>query len=386
MGTLVHDKRCSWLVALHHTNAMIKINLHYAWQPAPGQDHALDAMLFRVLSAVARTGSLAATARELGVSYRHVWGLMGKWEKAFGRPLVELQQGRGAGLTEFGRRLLWAEELVQARLAQSLEGVRREIEQVLAVDSGEARLAVCASHDLALSTLRDRLAQGAGLKLDLRVQGSLESLSALAANRCTLAGFHIAEGMDQEAAAAFRAHLSPRRDCLVGVATRTQGLMLARGNPRNIASLADLTRKGVRTVNRQPGSGSRVEFDQLLSGAGIAARDIEGYHDEETTHLAVAARIAGGTADAGFGIRAAAAQYGLDFLPMLTERYYLACRREAIEAPAVKQLLALLRGAQFRELLAGLPGYGSSITGEVYEIDTALPGARRPRSTTTARH
>lgn len=356
---------------------MIKVNLQYEWTPAPGRGHVLDPILFRVLQAIAGGGSLAEAARNLGLSYRHVWGLVGKWENVFGRPVVELRQGHGARLTEFGRKLLWSGELVQARISHELEKVRHEIEQALASDRGCTSLALCASHDLALAALRDRLAQRDGLRLDIRFEGSLESLAALAGDRCVLAGFHLAEGLDTEAAAAFHRLLKHGRHALIGVATRTQGLMVAPGNPSGIHSLADLTRKGVRIVNRQAGSGSRVEFDQLLSGAGIPQSTIAGYQDEEFTHLAVAATVAGGRADAGYGIRAAAAAYGLDFLPLLTERYYLACRSGLLADPVVQDFIKLLQGDAFRRILADLPGYGSAITGRMYAVREALPPRRR---------
>jgi len=358
---------------------VIKVNLQYEWTPepeaGPSRGHALDPMLFRVLREVANCGSLAKTATRLGVSYRHVWGLAGKWDKVFGRAVIELRQGRGARLTDFGRKLLWSGELVQARISHELEKVRHEIEQALADESGEGRLAMTASHDMALSALRDRLAQHGGPRLDLRFEGSLESLGALARGDCALAGFHLAEGLDDAGAAAFHRCLKHEVHTLIGVATRTQGLMVAPGNPERILSLADLTRAGVRIVNRQAGSGSRVEFDQLLSGAGIPAASIEGYMNEERTHLAVAATIAGGRADAGYGIRAAAAEYGLGFIPLLTERYYLACRSEMLADPSVAEFVELLNGAEFREILAGLPGYGSAITGRAYSVREALPKA-----------
>lgn len=359
---------------------MIKLTLRYEWQPRPGRALALDPTLFRALHALHETGSLAAAARRLGMSYRHVWGLMGKWGKVFGRPLVAMQRGRGATLTEFGERLLWAEQLVRARLTPELDSVRQEIERVLHDEQpASGRLAVCASHDLALAALRDRLAQRDGLKLDLRFQGSIESLAALSDGTCSLAGFHVAEGLEQSAARLFRRHLDRRRHTLVGVATRTQGLMVARGNPKRIESLADLTRRDVRVVNRQRGSGSRIEFDELLRGAGIEAAAIQGYETEEFTHLAVAATVAGGGADAGYGIRAAAAQYDLHYVPLLTERYYLACKRNALRTAPSAELLGILRGEPFRELLAALPGYGDAITGRTFEVDEVL-------SSTSLRH
>ena len=351
---------------------MIKVSLQYEWQPAPGDGQPVEAALFRVLLAIAETGSLAEAARRLGVSYRHAWGLMGKWEKVFGKPLADLRQGQGTQLTGFGQKLLGAEQLVQARLTHELEGVRREIERALASGAEDSRLAMCASHDLALAALRDRLAQRAGLKLDLHFKGSLASLRALAKNRCSLAGFHIAEGMERAAVAAFGRLLERGKHALIGVATRTQGLMLARGNPKAIHSLADLTREDVRIVNRQRGSGSRIEFDQLLAGAGIDRCAIDGYRDEEFTHVAVAATVAAGNTDAGYGIRAAAAQYDLDYIPLLSERYYLACRSEDLNAPAIGELIELLRGDEFRAILAALPGYGTAITGTIYEAGEAL--------------
>jgi putative molybdopterin biosynthesis protein len=356
---------------------MIKVKLQYLWQPRPGEDLAVDATLFRVLFAIHETGSLAGAARAVDMSYRHVWGLMGKWEKVFGKPLVVLRQGHGAQLSDLGRRLLWAEELVRARLTPGLESVRQEIEQVLsqAADAAPKRLSVCASHDLALAELRDRLAHRKGLRLDIRFKGSVESLEGFARGRCLLAGFHIAEGLDLSAGAQFRRHLDANQHRVIGLATRTQGLMVKRGNPRKIASLADLTRADLRFVNRQRDSGSRIEFDQLLAGAGIDPGAIDGYLSEEYTHLAVAATVAGGMADAGFGIKAAAARYELDYLPLLTERYYLACRADTMEQPALKEFIGILRSDEFRGILAALPGYGNAITGAVFGVEEALASA-----------
>ena len=360
---------------------MIRVKLQYEWQLQPGGGQAVEPILFRLLYAIHSAGSLAGAARATRLSYRHVWGLMGKWERMFGKPLVRLSRGRGAELTEFGQKLLWAEQLVQARLAPELESVGHEIERALSpvIAASANRLALCASHDLALAQLRDLLARGDGMKLDLRFLGSLDSLAALAKGQCSVAGFHFAEGMEQAASAMFRRYLKPRQHQLIGLATRTQGLMAARGNPKGIRDLSDLTRKEVRLINRQRDSGSRIEFDELLSGAGIDPAAIDGYHTEEFTHLAVAATVAGGMADAGYGIRAAAAHYGLDFIPLLTERYYLACRSDSTNEPLLARFIELLRGPELRNILSAMPGYGTSITGKSYDVSDALP-ARRPAS------
>lgn len=357
---------------------MIRVKLQYEWQLQPGGGQGVEPILFRVLYAVHSAGSLAGAARQTRLSYRHVWGLMGKWERMFGKPLVKLNRGRGAELTEFGQKLLWAEQLVQARLAPELESVGQEIERVLShvIEASANRLVVCASHDLALAQLRERLARSDRLKLDLRFLGSLASLAALAKGQCSIAGFHFAEGMQQAATAMFRRYLKPRQHQLMGLATRTQGLMVAKGNPKGIHDLSDLTRNGVCLINRQRDSGSRVEFDELLAGAGIDPAAINGYHSEEFTHLAVAATIAGGMADAGYGIRAAAAHYGLDFIPLLTERYYLAFRRDSKEESRLAGFINLLRGPELREILSAMPGYGTAITGRFYDVNEALPVRR----------
>ena len=357
---------------------MIRVKLQYEWQLQSGGGQGVEPILFRVLYAMHSAGSLAGAARAVKLSYRHVWGLVGKWERMFGKPLVKLARGRGAELTEFGQKLLWAEQLVQARLAPELESVGQEIERVLSrvIDVHTIRLAICASHDLALAQLRDRLARSDELKLDLRFLGSLDSLAALSKGHCSMAGFHFAEGMEQAAAALFRRYLKPRQHKLIGLATRTQGLMVANDNPKRIHDLSDLTRTGVRLINRQRDSGSRIEFDELLSGAGIDPAAIDGYHTEEFTHLAVAATVAGGMADAGYGIRAAAAHYGLDFIPLLTERYYLACRSDSLEDPLHSKFIKLLRGAELRKILTAMPGYGTSITGKFYDVSDALPARR----------
>jgi putative molybdopterin biosynthesis protein len=356
---------------------MFKVDLRYQWQARTDQGLIIEPVLFKALLAVHETGSLAGAARKVGMSYRHVWGLMGKWERVFGQPVVTLQRGKGATLSDFGAKLLWAEQLVQARLAPELESVSHEIERALAQTTADAgpRLRIHASHDIALAQLRDLLGRRDGVTLDLHFQGSIDSLAALASGQCILAGFHIAEGMEQAAAAQFRRYLKPRRFRLIGLATRVQGLMLAPGNPKRLASLADLMQDDVRFINRQRDSGSRVEFDQLLSGAGIPPDAIAGYENEEFTHLAVAATVAAARADAGFGIKAAAQRYGLDFIPMLTERYYLACHKDALENRQVLELLECLRSGNFREILGGLSGYGIAITGRLFDINEAIPAA-----------
>src|SRR5262249_39948381 len=146
--------------------------------------------------AVQASGSLAKAATALGFSYRHIWGSLGKWEKTIGRPLVRLERGRGAKLTEFGEKLMWAEQTARSRLERQVETVQRDLEKELSAEllRGTTSLVMHASHDLALTHLRDLLHTKHGIQLQLEYRGSLESLDDLAQGRCDVAGFHLPEG------------------------------------------------------------------------------------------------------------------------------------------------------------------------------------------------
>jgi molybdate-binding protein len=166
---------------------------------------------------------------------------------------------------------------------------------------------------------------------------------------------------------------------LIHVATRRQGLAVARGNPKRILSLADLARDGVRFVNRQGGSGTRLLFDLLLSRAGVDTRQIEGYEILEYTHAAVAAYVGSGMADAGFGLEVPARRFGLDFVPLVTERYFFLCRNEFLADPAMQQFESVLRDATFRAQVAQLPGYDPSAAGDTEPARNAFPAPVRSR-------
>jgi molybdate-binding protein len=213
-----------------------------------------------------------------------------------------------------------------------------------------------------------------GIQLQLQYQGSLESLDALAQGRCDVAGFHLPEGGLQTDFFFHRRAFKARDHTLIRCATRTQGLMVAAGNPKAIRALPDLTRRDVKMINRQPTSGTRLELDQLLREANIDSGLIAGYDTFEFTHLAVAATIASGMCDVGFGIEAAAAQYKLGFIPLLRERYYLACRNEIVNARPVSSLVAVLKSPEFGALAGPLAGYDWAGVGETLSAELVLGG------------
>ena len=351
---------------------MIQIKLETSWQLGGATTAAVETALFPLLHAIREQGSLAKAAKAVALSYRHTWGMLGKWERRLGQPLAHLQRGRGASLTPFAEKLLWAEQQARERLAPAMDRVAADLQQELgrAATTDEDRLLIHASHDLALARLRDSLARRGRLRLDLQFHGSLESLESFSRGRCDLAGFHVADA-GTKLEPGFARLLKSRLHCLIGIALREQGLMLARGNPKRIRTLEDLTRSGVRFINRQPGSGTRIAFDRLLGRKRIRHERIRGYQQEEFTHLAVAATVAGGMADAGYGIRAAAVQYGLDFIRVERERYLLACRCDQLQDPLLQELLGILRGRAFRAILNALPGYDPAITGKVFDAALA---------------
>jgi putative molybdopterin biosynthesis protein len=142
-------------------------------------------------------------------------------------------------------------------------------------------------------------------------------------------------------------------------------LIVKRGNPKRLGAIADLSRADVVFVNRQRGAGTRVLLDHHLDQMGIAPESIRGYEQEEYTHLAIAAAIAGGRADCGLGIAAAAAALELDFVPLFSEQYDLVMPAEHAASDLLGPLLKLLMPGPFRDEVSRLPGYDVSVMGDV---------------------
>jgi putative molybdopterin biosynthesis protein len=356
---------------------MLHIRLAYGFAAEPGAKRQLDNPLFEILSTVHRFGSVGEAARELDLSYRHVWGALKKWETELGQELLLWNRGKRARLSAFGEKLLYAEERARARAQPLVANLVAEMERefALAFDPGVHLVSLYASHDIALARLKDFTAKEGGLHLDMRFCGSTDALAALSRGECMMAGLHVGEDRAPGSLTqrTFKRLLKPGLHKLIAFLGREQGLMVAAGNPKRVAGPADIRRAGMRFVNRQQGSGTRIEIDQMLEREGIATSAVNGYERMEATHLAVAAAVASGQADIGFGIRAAAAAYGLDFIPLMREQYYLACLKESLDHPAVQRLMALLRLEQWREAIADLPGYDSAGSGEVQSLKAAFP-------------
>lgn len=228
------------------------------------------------------------------------------------------------------------------------------------------QLRFAGSHDLAIGFMT-RLLTEAEPELELKTNfvGSLGGLIALAQNEADVAGSHLwDETTDSYNLPYIRRLLPGRRAVLVTLARRSLGLMTAPDNPHQIQTLADLAQSGVRLVNRQSGSGTRVWLDAQLKALAIDPEAFAGCTRDEVTHMAVAQAIQKGQADAGLGIHAAAAAYGLHFIPLTQERYDLVFLEAIWQTPAVQALVAIIRSDQFKETVAALGGYDTAVTGQ----------------------
>jgi putative molybdopterin biosynthesis protein len=353
------------------------IRLQYSFQSDGQRGADIDNPLFELLSAVREHGSIQHAARAIGSSYRHVWGALKHWEDVLGEPLVSWSQGQPARLTPFADRLLWAEARARARLTPHIEALRAELERVLAdaFDGTQQVLTVYASHDSALPLLRERASAEQRLHIELKFTGSMDALRALAEGRCIVAGFHVPPLADSRNlfARALKPLLKPGRHKLIGCMRRTQGLIVGRDNPLAVHGLADAAGLGLRFIQRQSGSGTRLLTEHLFQQHGIAAAGPgQASPAVEDSHLAVAAAIASGVGDAGVGIEAAAHAFGLGFVPLIDEDYFLVCLAESLAHPGVARLRETLRGSGWQHTLASLPGYAPSHSGEVLSLTRAL--------------
>lgn len=354
---------------------MPSIRIFPAWELQDQHGPAFDTRcLLDLLEAVQDGGGIAQAARSVGLSYRNAWGRIKQAEALFGSPLLDAGRGRGSTLTPLGEKLIWADRRIQARLAPQLDSlaseIQNEVDRVRPQPAPALRLH--ASHGFAVAELMEHL-KAAQVPIELRYRNSFESVMALAHGECDLAGFHVPLGPFQAPAAKrYMAWLRPAEHCLIHLATRTQGLFVAHGNPKRIRGIADLRRSELRFVNRPEGSGTRMLTELLLANAGIRPQEVSGFDSAEFTHAAVAAFIASGMADVGIGVQTAAVRFGLRFLPLVQERYFFAIARASIEHPAMQSILKLLRSAPLKRSFAALEGYDVGETGRIVEIQTAF--------------
>ena len=234
----------------------------------------------------------------------------------------------------------------------------------------ENTLVVIGSHDPLLDELADMLhLENPELYMSSSHVGSMGGIMAIRRGEAHAAGCHLLDTADGSYNRSFIRKYFPKGDVrLISCVGRQQGLMVARGNPLNIRKFSDIARDGVRYVNRQKGSGTRILTDYLCKREYVDASAIYGYDREELTHTSVAAQIVSGSADAGMGIYSAAKLYDLDFIPICIEEYDLIIPDHAWDTPMVRSLLTILKSDAFREKILSLGGYTVDNPGEVIPV------------------
>jgi len=215
------------------------------------------------------------------------------------------------------------------------------------------------SHDIALDVLANFLRKNhPEATLSSAHVGSLGGLTALKRKEAHLAGTHLLDEETGEYNISYIERLLKGRPIvLVNLVYRQQGLIVAKGNPKNIEGVEDLVREDISYINRQRGAGTRILLDFKLKEKDIDSGAIQGYDREDYTHMSVAAAVASGSADAAMGILAAARALDLDFIPVVEERYDLCIPGEYYDTPYIQRLLEVMKMPEFRQDVESLGGY-----------------------------
>jgi putative molybdopterin biosynthesis protein len=280
-------------------------------------------------------------------------------EKILATPLM-----RGAGVISS---LVRADGIVIfPRGSQGLQsGAKVNVRLYRSPEEIDQTILAIGSHDMTLDIWAQYLAAHNSRLTSANV-GSLGGLIALQRGETHIAGSHLLDMESGEYNLAYIPKYLPGLPVtVVAFVGRQQGLLLRRGNTKGIRSLQDLTRNDIIFVNRQRGSGTRILLDYHLAQLGISSMEIQGYKQEEYTHLTVAAAVASGRADCGLGIAAAAKALELDFIPLFQERYDIIIPREYYNSSLIAPLLGVLQKDDFRKAVEKLPGYDVTLMGKI---------------------
>lgn len=274
-----------------------------------------------------------------------------------GEKLIATPLNRGAGVT---MALVKADGiLVIPKNSEGYEaGEEAPVELVNGMDVIENTIVSIGSHDLIMDYIGSILVRN-GKNLSSAHVGSMGGIMAMKRGEAHIAPIHLLDEETGEYNQAYiEKYLAKEEFVLVKGVRREQGLMVAKGNPKNIYSIEDLKRSDVSFVNRQKGSGTRILTDYLLKKKGIAAGEIRGYDRDMTTHMAVAAAVESGTADAGIGVSSAAKVMDLDFISIGFEEYDFVIPQKYMETDMIKNFLLVLQSQEFEKLLREMGGYG----------------------------
>lgn len=347
-----------------------------------------------ILSQSLRSGDRLPPVRELAERWNCTVGTVQRaYEQLAGEGVIIRRPGQGTHVADVSP-LAQSEPLRRAQLVHRAESflldvltagyTEAEVEHALrlALDRWRAAagqttgwpaqtLRFVGSHDPAIALITSHFAEVApNYTLQLSFVGSVGGLTALAQNQADLAGAHLwdAAGGTYNVEAV-KQLLPGKKVALLTLAHRRLGLAVLPGNPCGVAGLADLTTPGLQFVNRQPGAGTRVWLDAQLARLGITPNSIAGYRTEAATHSESARQIAEQQADAALIIESAALSYGLDFIPLTTERYDVVIPAEVWPRPPVQSLARWLSTSAAQQAIAALGGYNVAETGRIRWIE-----------------
>lgn len=242
----------------------------------------------------------------------------------------------------------------------------KAIDSVVSQPSLGTTIRLTGSHDFLVEQLTKYVSQHTNLQLQPTYIGSLEGLMMVYRGSSDVAAVHLLDPNSKEYNIPFIKQLFVHeRISVIGLASREQGFIVAKGNPKKITCFGDLTRKDVVLVNRQKGSGTRFLLDAFLARHEINPKEVKGYDNEEWNHLATASHISRGSADVGFGIRFAAEQLELDFIHVTEEQFDLVFRWTNENENDLKNLYELICSKEFRFKIAKIPGYKLKGLGEI---------------------
>jgi putative molybdopterin biosynthesis protein len=304
-----------------------------------------------LLREVQRGKTIQSAAEALDVSYRTLWNQIKVAEKALGAPLLLSTKGHGSKLSPVAESFLNSVAEMERRFDRvSQDEVRRLSSELSSwIDPWPVRWVCCSSSDPLIERVIDGLAH-----IDYQTMGSGQALERLLGGDADIAGFHLP---DQDSLLQVQAHLKKAGMMAYPVMRRSQGLMVATGNPLRIKKLADLARPEVRFINRQKGAGTRLLLDTLMEKEGIGSDRIRGYRHEEFTHTAVATAIVAGTADAALGLKYIAAQFRLGFVPLEEETFYLAMSPKTHASKPIQKFIQSLQALAAKQV-----GYRAATT------------------------
>jgi putative molybdopterin biosynthesis protein len=260
------------------------------------------------------------------------------------------------------------------RIPNNIEGLKEnepvEAELLRPLPSIQNTIVAVGSHDNTLDLLADSIrATSSGLTLSSSHVGSMGGLMAIKRGACHMAGSHLLDTRDGTYNVSYIKRYLPDVEVkIVNLVFRDQGLMVPRGNPKNIKGIEDIGRGDITFINRQQGSGTRILLDYRIDQLGLEPTAIKGYENDEFTHMSVAVAVLSGTADAGLGIFAAARALNLDFVPVVTEQYDLVVPSAHFDSKNFQFLLKTIRSADFKKQVEQLGGYHTEKTGEVTSI------------------